>query len=132
MIGEGTKWAEKEAERLADVKRINEVLEFVRKEKKTLETYAEGMLSTVMTTLYATSSDLAVALKDVNYLATDMKNKAINTKEYINMVDEAEDPEEYIEVWEITLESLLDTLDSCYKKTGVIRVKLETITSDLT
>lgn len=86
LIAESTAWAEDQANKFADVDRINEVLDFVRKEKSTLVKYSEGMLQASIEELYSNAADLAIVLNDVTTLATSIKKRSQKTLNYLNKV----------------------------------------------
>lgn len=70
-------------------------------------------------------------------MARAVKSKSIDTKDYIEMQDELSTgkidtlSQDQLDLWELTLESLLDTLESAATKTHEIRVKLEVISRDI-
>jgi len=71
-------------------------------------------------------------------MARAVKSKSIDTKDYIEMQDELSGgaklsslSQDQLDLWELTLESLLDTLESAQTKTSEIRLKLETISRDI-
>lgn len=82
--------------------------------------------------------DITKALEDVHFMARAVKSKSIDTKDYIEMQDELSGgkklstlSQDQLDLWELTLESLLDTLESSQTKTSDIRIKLEKISRDI-
>jgi hypothetical protein len=72
-------------------------------------------------------------------MARAVKSKSIDTKDYIQMQDELADPtksiqsvsQDQMDLWELTLENLLDTLETSETKVREIRIKLEGISRDI-
>jgi len=70
-------------------------------------------------------------------MAKSVKAKSIDTKDYIEMQDELSAgkkistlSQDELDLWELSLESLLDTLESSHKQANEIRVKLEGISRE--
>jgi len=96
------------------------------------------LLTHSISALSLNAHDITKALEDVHFLARAVKSKSIDTKDYIEMQDElagdaklATLSQDQLDLWQLTLESLLDTLESAHAKTQAIRLKLETISRDI-
>lgn len=70
-------------------------------------------------------------------MAKSVKAKSVDTKDYIEMQDELSGgkkistlSQDELDLWELSLESLLDTLETSQKQANAIRVKLESISRE--
>jgi len=138
LVGKAIEWADKTTDEAADVERINGVLEFIRAEQSTLVQYAGKLLTHSISALSMNAHDITKALEDVHFMAKAVKSKSTDTKDYIEMQDELAGESklstispDQLDLWELTLESLLDTLETTHAKVNTIRVKLETISRDI-
>lgn len=138
LVGSAIEWADKTTDEAADVERINGVLEFIRQEQSTLVQYAGKLLTHSISALSLNAHDISKALEDVHFMARSVKSKSIDTKDYIELQDELAGESksstispDQLDLWELTLESLLDTLETTHAKVNTIRLKLETISRDI-
>lgn len=84
--------------------------------------------------------DINKCLEDVHFMAKAVKSKAIDTKDYIVFQDDlAEEAggkkistmsKDQLDLWAMTLETLIETLEEAKTKTGGIREKLDQTTVD--
>jgi len=138
LVGDAVKWADQVTDEAADVERIKGVLDFIKQEQHVLVQYAGKLLTQSISALSLNAHDITKALEDVHFLARAVKSKSIDTKDYIEMQDElaggaklSKMTQDQLDLWQLTLESLLDTLETSHAKTHEIRVKLENISRDI-
>jgi len=138
LVGDAVKWADQVTDEAADVERIKGVLDFIKQEQHVLVQYAGKLLTQSISALSLNAHDITKALEDVHFLARAVKSKSIDTKDYIEMQDElaggaklSKMTQDQLDLWQLTLESLLDTLETSHKKTHEIRIKLEQISRDI-
>lgn len=137
LAGEAISAIDNATDEAADVERIKGVLDFVKAEQATLVQYAGKLLTHSISALSLNAHDITKALEDVHFLAKGVKAKSIDTKDYIEMQDElAGDKklstisDDQLDLWELTLESLLDTMETAQKKSTEIRTQLEKISRE--
>jgi len=131
LIGDAVEWGDKVTTEAADVERIRGVLDFIRKEQVVLVQYAGKLLTQSISALSLAAYDISEALEDVHFMAREVKTRSERTKEYIEIQEQlsggkilTEISQDQLDLWELTLVTLLDNLERTYARTTEIRQKL--------
>lgn len=93
IISGALEWANKASNSTDDdTAAIKATLEFVKKEQSTLVQYTGSMLTKSIQLLSMNAHEMKSALNDVYYMAYQIKAKTTDSKDYIEMIEEAADP----------------------------------------
>jgi len=138
LIGKAVEWADKATDKAADTKRVTEVLDFIKKEQTTLVHYAGKLLTQSISLLSMNALEISNAVQDCYFLAKVVKAKSADTKIYIEAQDAIATgvmttlTDDQKELWKLTLQNLVQTLDQSAKSCKTIREKLDKIARDIT
>lgn len=137
IIKDGIAWADEVTDKMANVEEVKALLSWVQDQSSLLVKYTGDMLTTSLVGLSTNANELMKSMQEVYFLAKSVKSKASDTRDYIQWQDDLADGgnatpnEDQMELWHITLETLIDCLDTSYERTKEIRLGLEAIQDDL-
>lgn len=88
MVAGAIQYVGKATDDAADVKRVEEVLAFVRQEKVILVRYTGDMLTESITVLNQSANKMYKSMQKVKSLAKGVKNKAVDIRDWTESFDE--------------------------------------------
>lgn len=93
--------------------------------------YTGELLSESITQLSLGANNITSVLEDVHFLAKTVKSHTVDARDYLLIMDGPEvkdDTETQAGLWQMTLASLVDNLESSAEETEKLRIKLEETT----